>query len=354
MLSPWRRRRRARGGRDQPDERPGRRGLRQVRARPARCGGPVPWLRAVPRRDADGVLQGRSDRAGRPRRRAARRRGGPRGAPFVGPAGRLLDRAMDEAGFDRGSTYVTNAVKHFRFRTEGPRNRRIHARPTPCTSTHASRGCSPSSRSSTPRSSSSSAPPRDARCSGRRSASPVSAAGSSRGRSGRRAGRGARRLVARDPAPVRDPACGRPGGRVRRLRRRPAGRRLRAGLISWSYHPTVGPGLRTTGVLASVAAVLDQPTLRSLVVETNDGIIATAGVVEGFAGAGATGLSLVVAAVCATVAGAIALGEPATPRRLRTGRQDRGRRGGAGPAAALAGDRARRADGAVRGQGPER
>ena len=70
----------------------------------------------------------------------------------------------------------------------------------------------------------------------------------------------------------------------------------------------MGPGLRTTGVLASVAAVLDQPTLRSLVVETNDGIIATAGVVEGFAGAGATGLSLVVAAVCATVAGAIALG----------------------------------------------
>ena len=40
------------------------------------------------------------------------------GAPFVGPAGRLLDRAMGEAGFDRGSTYVTNAVKHFRFRTD--------------------------------------------------------------------------------------------------------------------------------------------------------------------------------------------------------------------------------------------
>jgi uracil-DNA glycosylase len=51
------------------------------------------------------------------------------GAPFVGPAGKILDRAMDEAGFDRGSTYVTNAVKHFRFRTEGPRNRRIHVTP---------------------------------------------------------------------------------------------------------------------------------------------------------------------------------------------------------------------------------
>jgi len=52
-----------------------------------------------------------------------------RGAPFVGPAGQLLDRALDEAGIDRGQTYVTNAVKHFRFRTEGPRNRRIHQTP---------------------------------------------------------------------------------------------------------------------------------------------------------------------------------------------------------------------------------
>ncbi len=51
------------------------------------------------------------------------------GKPFVGPAGRLLDRAMVEAGFDREHTYVTNAVKHFRFRTEGPRNRRIHVTP---------------------------------------------------------------------------------------------------------------------------------------------------------------------------------------------------------------------------------
>jgi vacuolar iron transporter family protein len=67
------------------------------------------------------------------------------------------------------------------------------------------------------------------------------------------------------------------------------------------------PDAAATGVLASVAVVLDQPTLRSLVVETNDGIIATAGVVGGFAGAGATGVALVVAAVCATVAGAVAL-----------------------------------------------
>jgi uracil-DNA glycosylase family protein len=52
-----------------------------------------------------------------------------RGAPFVGPAGQLLDRALDEAGIDRGATYVTNAVKHFRFRTDGPGARRIHQTP---------------------------------------------------------------------------------------------------------------------------------------------------------------------------------------------------------------------------------
>ena len=52
-----------------------------------------------------------------------------RGAPFVGPAGQLLDRALDEAGLDRSVLYVTNAVKHFRFRTEGPGRRRIHQTP---------------------------------------------------------------------------------------------------------------------------------------------------------------------------------------------------------------------------------
>lgn len=59
---------------------------------------------------------------------------------------------------------------------------------------------------------------------------------------------------------------------------------------------------------SSVVAVLDRPTLRSLVVETNDGIIATAGIVEGFAGAGSTGTALVVAALCSMIAGGLALG----------------------------------------------
>src|SRR3954470_4067641 len=49
------------------------------------------------------------------------------GRPFVGPAGRIFDRALDEAGIDRGRTYVTNAVKHFKFVQRG--KRRIHDKP---------------------------------------------------------------------------------------------------------------------------------------------------------------------------------------------------------------------------------
>lgn len=48
--------------------------------------------------------------------------------PFVGPAGKLLDKALDEAGIDRADTYVTNAVKHFKFQQRG--KRRIHQKPT--------------------------------------------------------------------------------------------------------------------------------------------------------------------------------------------------------------------------------
>jgi DNA polymerase len=50
------------------------------------------------------------------------------GAPFVGPAGKVLDRALEEAGIDRGTTYVTNAVKHFKWKARG--TRRIHDKPT--------------------------------------------------------------------------------------------------------------------------------------------------------------------------------------------------------------------------------
>lgn len=50
------------------------------------------------------------------------------GKPFVGPAGRLLDRALLDAAIDRKATYVTNAVKHFKFEPRG--KRRIHKKPS--------------------------------------------------------------------------------------------------------------------------------------------------------------------------------------------------------------------------------
>jgi uracil-DNA glycosylase family protein len=50
-----------------------------------------------------------------------------RGEPFVGPAGKVLDEALSEAGIDRSAAYLTNAVKHFRFEERG--KRRIHQKP---------------------------------------------------------------------------------------------------------------------------------------------------------------------------------------------------------------------------------
>jgi uracil-DNA glycosylase family protein len=49
------------------------------------------------------------------------------GHPFVGPAGRLFDKALEEAGIDREKTYVTNVVKHFKWKPRG--KRRIHEKP---------------------------------------------------------------------------------------------------------------------------------------------------------------------------------------------------------------------------------
>ena len=49
------------------------------------------------------------------------------GTPFVGPAGQLLDRALEEAAIDRSATYVTNVVKHFKWKGQG--KRRIHQKP---------------------------------------------------------------------------------------------------------------------------------------------------------------------------------------------------------------------------------
>jgi uracil-DNA glycosylase len=52
------------------------------------------------------------------------------GHPFVGPAGRILAEAMEVAGLDRETTFVTNVVKHFRWRPSPGGKRRLHERPT--------------------------------------------------------------------------------------------------------------------------------------------------------------------------------------------------------------------------------
>jgi uracil-DNA glycosylase len=49
------------------------------------------------------------------------------GKPFVGPAGRMFDKALEEVGIDRGDVYVTNAVKHFKFTMRG--KKRLHGKP---------------------------------------------------------------------------------------------------------------------------------------------------------------------------------------------------------------------------------
>src|SRR3989440_5757161 len=49
------------------------------------------------------------------------------GKPFVGPAGKIMNRALEEAGIDRKKVYVTNSVKHFKWEPRG--NRRIHQKP---------------------------------------------------------------------------------------------------------------------------------------------------------------------------------------------------------------------------------
>ena len=82
------------------------------------------------------ALQGRNaSRAGRgieacapdARRRATGDQEDKQGRPFVGPAGRILEQALDDAGIVRGDVFITNAVKHFKFEQRG--KRRLHKRP---------------------------------------------------------------------------------------------------------------------------------------------------------------------------------------------------------------------------------
>jgi uracil-DNA glycosylase len=102
---------------------PDRPGLRNLREAAAGCRACPLWKRGTQtvfgagRRSAKVMLVGeqpgdREDREGR---------------PFVGPAGRVLDEALADAGIDRGDAYVTNVVKHFKWIPRG--KRRIHQRP---------------------------------------------------------------------------------------------------------------------------------------------------------------------------------------------------------------------------------
>ena len=52
------------------------------------------------------------------------------GRPFVGPAGKILDQALEAAGIDRERTFVTNVVKHFKWRPSPTGKRRLHERPS--------------------------------------------------------------------------------------------------------------------------------------------------------------------------------------------------------------------------------
>ena len=52
------------------------------------------------------------------------------GAPFVGPAGAVLDRALNDAGIERDQVWLTNAVKHFRWKSTAGSKRRIHDKPS--------------------------------------------------------------------------------------------------------------------------------------------------------------------------------------------------------------------------------
>jgi uracil-DNA glycosylase len=63
------------------------------------------------------------------------------GRPFVGPAGKLLDRCLEAAGIDRNEAYVTNVVKHFKWTERG--KRRLHVSRAPARSALASPGTKP-------------------------------------------------------------------------------------------------------------------------------------------------------------------------------------------------------------------
>jgi uracil-DNA glycosylase len=102
---------------------PQRRGLTSLRGAAAGCRGCHLWRRASQTVFGEGLKRSRVMLVGeQPGDREDRA-----GKPFVGPAGRELDRALEAVGIDRRDVYVTNVVKHFKFEERG--RRRIHQTP---------------------------------------------------------------------------------------------------------------------------------------------------------------------------------------------------------------------------------
>jgi uracil-DNA glycosylase len=102
---------------------PERHSLKALREAAAGCRGCHLWRHATQTVFGEGAARARVMLVGeQPGDREDRA-----GQPFVGPAGRELDRALEEAGIDRAAAYVTNVVKHFKFQERG--KRRIHATP---------------------------------------------------------------------------------------------------------------------------------------------------------------------------------------------------------------------------------
>jgi uracil-DNA glycosylase len=102
---------------------PARGGLPKLEAALPECRGCDLWEHALQVVPGDGPRQARMMLVGEQPGDVEDKEG----RVFVGPAGRLLDKALAEAGIDRDAVYVTNAVKHFRFEPRG--KRRIHKTP---------------------------------------------------------------------------------------------------------------------------------------------------------------------------------------------------------------------------------
>src|SRR3954469_18783602 len=102
---------------------PERRTLKDLREAAAGCRGCHLWRNATQTVFGEGLKRARLMLVGE----QPGDRGDRAGRPFVGPAGRELDRGLEAAGIDRADAYVTNVVKHFKFEERG--RRRIHATP---------------------------------------------------------------------------------------------------------------------------------------------------------------------------------------------------------------------------------